>query len=122
MAPATSAASNTACARNRPISASAVETWVPFSSARPSLAASVSGSLADAGSASAAGMTAPSSRTSPYADQRAGEMGERREIARGADRAFGRDHRQGVVREQRQQQLDGAPAHARMAEREARGL
>ena len=53
------------------------------------------------------------------ADQDAGEVGERRQVARRADRSLGRDHRQGVVLEEREQELDGAPAHARIAERQA---
>ncbi len=56
------------------------------------------------------------------AEQAAGEMGERRQVAGGADRALGRDHRQGVMVEELQQQLDGPPLHPGMAEREARGL
>ena len=46
-------------------------------------------------------------------------MGKRREVARRADRSLGRNHRQSIVLEQGEQELDGAPAHARIAERQA---
>ena len=47
-APVTRPARNTRSASNRPASASAVETWVPFKSASPSLASSATGREADA--------------------------------------------------------------------------
>ena len=42
------------------------------------------------------------------ADQAAGEMGKRRQITRGANRTLGRNHRQRVMIDEREQELDGA--------------
>lgn len=71
-------------ARNRPVSASAVETCVPLISASPSLAASTTG-VGPVASAAAAGMRSPATETSP-APIAASHVGEQREVARGADR------------------------------------
>ena len=73
---------------NRTSSAIAVETWVPLISASPSLGPSTSGSSPSRASASPAGSVSPPSRISPSPSRAALEMGERREIARGADRAL----------------------------------
>ena len=59
--PAATAAAKTSSAAKRPISASAVDTCVPFRSARPSFGASLSGALI----ASCAGMRLSFTRTSP---------------------------------------------------------
>ncbi|MDT4851105.1 hypothetical protein FQZ97_852750 [compost metagenome] len=64
-APVTVPASSRRSAMNRPCSASAVDTCVPLISARPSLAASVSGAMPAALSAAAAGSHSPFTRTSP---------------------------------------------------------
>ena len=103
MAPATSAASNRRRALNRPVIASAVETWVPLSSAKPSLAASVSGASPIAASASPPAAPGRRSRTRPTPISARGDVGQRGQVARGADRALARDHRQGVVGEQAQE-------------------
>jgi hypothetical protein len=57
--PATSAAANTSSAANRPVRASAVYTCVPFSSASPSLGASLIGFSFSFFSALAAGTRTP---------------------------------------------------------------
>jgi len=64
-APVTSAAPNARSASNRPARASAVETWVPLRSARPSLGRNASGSRPACGSASCAGTARPSSSHVP---------------------------------------------------------
>ena len=63
--PATIAASSRRSAMNRPCSASAVDTWVPLISARPSFAASTTGAMPAAASASVASTSLPSTRTWP---------------------------------------------------------
>ena len=62
-APATNAAASARSAANRPASASAVDTCVPLSSARPSFGPRLTGCRPARASASRAGMTRPS--TSP---------------------------------------------------------
>ena len=59
-APATRPAAKTFSAWNSPASASAVETWVPLSSARPSLGPSTKGAKPARRIASAPGITVPS--------------------------------------------------------------
>ena len=80
-------------APKRPASAQAVENCVPLISASPSFAASASGASPAAASASAPGRRRPptSASPSPSIDRR--HVGERREVARGADRALHRHHR-----------------------------
>ncbi len=65
---------------------------MPFSSASPSFGPSVSGARPAAASAVAAG-TAALATTLAHADHRRGHVGQRREVARRADRALRRDHR-----------------------------
>ena len=86
IAPVTSAARNTRSAANSPASASAVETCVPLISPSPSFGPSVTGANPAARSASPAG--APPS-TVAFPDHRRCHVRERREVARGADRALG---------------------------------
>ena len=57
-----------------------------------------------------------------HPDQHTRHVGERRQIARGADRAFLGDHRQHIGIEQREQRIDHFTAHRRDAVRQARGL
>ena len=64
-APLTTAPANTVSISNSPASASAVDTWVPLSSANPSLGPSASGASASCARASAAGNTSPWRRISP---------------------------------------------------------
>ena len=95
---------------NSACSASAVETCVPLRSARPSLAPSASGSMPAARSASApAGALAVDDELA-LADQRQREMRERREVARGADRALRRHERDEAGVEEREQRVDRPPA------------
>ncbi len=85
---------------------SAVETCVPLSSARPSLGPSVERRQADARQRLAP-PAARRLRASDLADadQAAGQVRERRQIARRADRALARDHRQNVLRQQRHRSI-----------------
>ena len=64
-APATSPAAKTFSPSNRPRSASEVDTWVPFNSARPSLGPRTIGSRPTRASPSRAGCNSPLIRTSP---------------------------------------------------------
>ena len=56
------------------------------------------------------------------ADQRRRHVGERRKVARGADRALARHHRRQALVEQRLEQAHGLAAHARRALGQAREL
>ena len=57
-----------------------------------------------------------------FADEHAGHVGQGCQVARGADRALGRDHGQHVGIGQGQQRIDQGRAHARVAARQAHGL
>ncbi len=109
-------------AANSASSASAVETCVPFRSARPSFGPSSSGSMPAAFSARRAVLLLALHAHAALADQREREVRERREVAGGADRALrGHDGMDAGV-DEREQPLDHDRAHAREAAREARGL
>ena len=60
-------------------------------------------------------MRSPSNERLALADQHEREVGERREVARAADRALRGDDGHDVALEQRAQQLDELDAHARVA-------
>ena len=93
--------------------------WVPLISASPSFASSTTGAIPAAfkrlGSRERA---APSELRLAFADHREREMRERREVARGADRALRRDARVHLRVEHRDERVDEERAHARMTERE----
>jgi len=57
-----------------------------------------------------------------FADQHAGQVRQRRQVAGGAHRALGGDHGQHVGVGQGQQRIDQLGAHARVAARQAHGL
>ena len=88
-------------AAKRPASAQAVENCVPLISASPSLAARVSGASPAAASASAPGRTPAVVLGLARAEHHRGHVGERREVARGADRALHRHDRGHAAREHR---------------------
>ena len=121
-APITSAASSTGSNASSACSASAVETCVPLISARPSLAASVSGAMPASRSAAAAGTRSPSTSISPSpisASVRCAS-GARSPEAPTEPWHGTYGHQAGVVH--REQRVDHRLAHARVAAREARRL
>ena len=118
-APVTSAVCKARSASNSPASASAVLTWVPLSSASPSLGPSSSGASPCRASAADA---SPLAEERAHPHQRRRHVRERREVARGADRALRRDDGQQAARQAGFQHLDHRPAHARSALRQAAEL
>ena len=121
-APATNAAASARSAANRPASASAVDTCVPLSSARPSFGPSVTGCRPAARERVARRHDAAVDPRLAFADQHRRKMRERREIAGRADRSLRRNARHDAGVGERDERLDHAPAHARVAARERRRL
>lgn len=109
-----SASGKHSSARNSRSMASAVETYVPFTSASPSFGPGANGVRPD--SASARRRDPDTAQDGLALAQQAGaEMGQRREIARRPDRPVGRDHRQQVGGQDRLEPVDAPPADARRA-------
>ena len=122
-APATNAAAIARSAANNPASASAVDTCVPLSSASPSFGPEHRPAASPrCASASRAGIDATVELRLAFADQHGRQMRERREIAGRADRSLRRNARHDARVAERDERLDHAPAHARVAARERRGL
>ena len=113
-APATTAACITRSAPMSAARAMAVETWVPLSSARPSLGPSTTGSRPTRARAAAPPRVRPSIWSFALADCHERQMGERREVAGGADRALGGDHGEDVMGDHRGQQIQGCRGDAGM--------
>ena len=105
-------------ARTRPSAAAAAMNCVPFTSESPSFARSRTGSRPTAASASAPGISRPSTAGLALADERQREVRERREVAARADRPARRDARHNAAVQALEQQLDGLDAGARGALRE----
>ena len=95
---------------------------MPLRSASPSFASSESGARPAAARPSRGGAPLAANERLADAEQRRGEVRERGEVARGADRALLRDHRQDVGVEERKQRLDHREANARVAAPEAGDL
>ena len=70
-------------------------------------------------SASVAGRRSPSSVAFPYADQGGGQMGQRREVSRRADRAFGGDAGQQVGLQAGEDLVEDEGTYAGVAARQA---
>ncbi len=92
--------------------------WVPLTSESPSFAASCTGSRPTRASASAPGEPFALDPRLALADERQREMRQRRKVAGGADRATARHDRQDASVEEREEQLDGLDASARVPLRE----
>ena len=100
IAPTASAASNTRSSAARRAGASAVEACVPLSSARPLRGAEHERLQPGVRQRFQRAQTLAGYEGLAHADQHAGHVRERRQVAAGADRAFLGHHRQHVVREQ----------------------
>ncbi len=112
IAPTPRPARNTSSAAKRPATARAVETWVPLSKARPSLAASVSGLKPARCRPSTALDHLAAMAHGADTQQSLGKMGKRGEIAGGADRALGGNERIDLGIEQLHEGLDHLAADA----------
>ena len=112
-APVTRAAWKMRSASNRPARASAVETCVPLSKARPSLAPSASGSRPARCRACAAGISLAVDEERADAHQGGRHMGERREIAGRRRGALAGDDRRKALAAGTREEVDRGPAHAR---------
>ncbi len=121
-APVMSAVLNMMSALNSAASAWAVENCVPLSSASPSLGPSASGTSPCCRRASAAGQSPIRHHHLADADHGGCHVRQRRQVARGANRALARDHRDDPVRQHRLQHSDGGGPHTGGALREARDL
>jgi hypothetical protein len=121
IAPATIAAANARSAANSPTSASAVDTCVPFNSARPSFGPSTTGDNRRC-AALGAGQDVPSDDRLAFADQHQSKMGQRREIARRSDRALRRNARHDAGVGDAHEELDQFPADARVPARQRHRL
>ncbi len=117
-APATKAAAIARSAANRPASASAVDTCVPLSSARPSFGPSATGCSPARASASRAGRMRPSTLASPSPISTADKVRERREIAGRTHRSLRRNAGNDARVRHGDQRFDDAPPDSRMAARE----
>ena len=120
-APAMSAIRQVISASSTARPPTAVMCWVPLRSVRPSLASSTSGSIPARRSASRAGIDLAAELGLALADHAEREVGERREVAGGADAAARRDHRVDAGVEQLAQPLAAHRAGAAAAGREHRG-
>ena len=120
-APATSAAASTGSKAKRPCSASAVETCVPLMQREAFLGREHRAARGRRRAARrAAGTRSPSTAHLAVADQRERQVRERREVARGADRALRRDERQRARRCATRERSRRRPPRARPSGR-ARG-
>ena len=80
---------------------------VPLMRARPSLASSVTGASPAARSASPPGGARPSQTALAFADERQGQVRERRQVAAGPHRALRGDDGMDAAVEQGDQQVEG---------------
>ncbi len=112
-APTTSAVSSRRAASKTASAPSAAMACVPLQSDRPSLAASVTGSMPAARSASPPSISAAGEARAALAHQHQGDVGERGEVAGGAHRALARHHRQHAALEHRDERLRDHRPHTR---------
>ncbi len=112
-APVTSADWNSRSASNSAASAYAVENCVPLSSARPSFGPSASGARPASARATSRRQAATLEKDLADPDHRRGHVGERREIARRADRPLHGDDGRHAARQHRLQAAPAFPAARR---------
>ncbi len=111
-APVASADRNRVSASNRPTSAFAVENCVPLRSASPSFGCKRERLEPDGGERLGRRHDPIVEHGLADADHRGGHVGERREVARGADRALRRNDRRHAAIEHRRDAVDRLRPHA----------
>ena len=112
-APTTSAVAKTSSAPNSPANPNAVDTWVPLSSASPSLGASTRGWIPARRSPSPRGYAFALDPDLADPDQGRRQVCERSQIPRGADRALGGNTGVDAGIDERKQRFDHLLAYTR---------